>query len=143
MSSLTFIGLSQLLSKKGELLQQNTHSLLERVNSAWNNKRDLNKQISIELNDGELEVSIPQLRFKCCTESKLSLHEGSLVGVITFYTSRDEKKQEFHKVYLDWDNCMHFGTPESTPSIDTDYAENVEYHFMNALIESASQNHLI
>lgn len=143
MSSLTFIGLSQLLSKKGELLQQNTHSLLERVNSAWNNKRDLNKQISIELNDGELEVSIPQLRFKCFTESKLSLHEGSLVGVITFYTSRDEKKQEFHKVYLDWDNCMHFGTPESTPSIDTDYAENVEYHFMNALIESASQNHLI
>lgn len=143
MSSLTFIGLSQLLSKKGDLLQQNTHSLLERVNSAWNNKRDLNKQISIELNDGELEVSIPQLRFKCFTESKLSLHEGSLVGVITFYTSRDEKKQEFHKVYLDWDNCMHFGTPESTPSIDTDYAENVEYHFMNALIESASQNHLI
>ncbi|KWZ91859.1 MULTISPECIES: hypothetical protein [Citrobacter] len=143
MSSLTFIGLSQLLSKKGELLQQNTHSLLERVSSAWNNKRDLNKQISIELNDGELEVSIPQLRFKCFTESKLSLHEGSLVGVITFYTSRDEKKQEFHKVYLDWDNCMHFGTPESTPSIDTDYAENVEYHFMNALIESASQNHLI
>lgn len=143
MSSLTFIGLSQLLSNKGELLQQNTHSLLERVSSAWNNKRDLNKQISIELNDGELEVSIPQLRFKCFTESKLSLHEGSLVGVITFYTSRDEKKQEFHKVYLDWDNCMHFGTPESTPSIDTDYAENVEYHFMNALIESASQNHLI
>ena len=63
MSSLTFIGLSQLLSRKGELLQQNTNDLLERVNTAWNNKRDLNKQISIELNDGELEVSIPQLSF--------------------------------------------------------------------------------
>ncbi|HDR2843234.1 hypothetical protein ACR9GE_19555 [Enterobacter ludwigii] len=143
MSSLTFIGLSQLLSKKGELLQQNTHGLLERVNAAWNSKRDLNKQITIELNDGELEVSIPQLRFKCFTESKLSLHEGSLIGVITFYTSRDGKNEEFHKVFLDWDNCMHFGAPDSTPAIDTDYAENVEYHFMNALIESASRNNLI
>lgn len=143
MSSLTFIGLSQLLSKKGELLQQNTHGLLDRVHAAWNNKRDLNKQISIELKDGELEVSIPQLRFKCFTESKLSLHEGSLIGVITFYTSRDGKNLEFHKVFLDWDNCMHFGEPDSTPSIDTDYAANVEYHFMNALIDSASRNNLI
>ncbi|MEH3196669.1 hypothetical protein [Klebsiella variicola] len=143
MSSLTFIGLSQLLSKKGELLQQNTHDLLERVNAVWNNKRDLNKQIYIELKNGELEVSIPLLRFKCFTESKLSIYEGSLIGVITFYTHRDWKNQEFHKVFLDWDNCMHFGSPDSTPSIDTDYAENLEFHFMNALIESASRNNLI
>lgn len=143
MSSLTFIGLSQLLSKKGELLQQNTHDLLERVNAVWNNKRDLNKQIYIELKDGELEVSIPLLRFKCFTESKLSIYQGSLIGVITFYTHRDGKNQEFHKVFLDWDNCMHFGSPDSTPSIDTDYAENLEFHFMNALIESASRNNLI
>ncbi|HHT0346376.1 TPA: hypothetical protein ACTW75_001073 [Klebsiella pneumoniae] len=143
MSSLTFIGLSQLLSKKGELLQQNTHDLLERVNAVWNNKRDLNKQIYIELKNGELEVSIPLLRFKCFTESKLSIYEGSLIGVIIFYTHRDGKNQEFHKVFLDWDNCMHFGSPDSTPSIDTDYAENLEFHFMNALIESASRNNLI
>lgn len=143
MSSLTFVGLSQLLSRKGELLQQNTHGLLDRVNTAWNNKRDLNKQISIELNGGELAVSIPQLRFKCFTESKLSLHDGSLIGVITFYTSRDGKNQEFHRVFLDLDNCMHFGAPDSTTSIDTDYAEDVEYHFMNALIESALRNKLI
>ena len=143
MSLLTFIGLSQLLSRKGELLQQNTNDLLERVNTAWNNKRDLNKQISIELNDGELEVSIPQLRFKCFTESKLSLHEGSLIGVITFYTSRDGKKQEFHKIFLDWNNCMHFGALDSTAPIDIDYTEDVEYLFMNALIDSAYRNNLI
>lgn len=143
MSSLTFVGLSQLLSRKGELLQQNTHGLLDRINTAWNNKRDLNKQISIELNDGELEVSIPQLRFKCFTESKLSLHDGSLIGVITFFTLQDGKNIEFHKVFLDWDNCMRFGAPDSTTSIDTDYADNVEYHFMNALIESACQHKLI
>lgn len=143
MSSLNFLGLSQLLSKKGDLLQQNTSGLLERISTAWNNKRDLNQQISISLNEGEFELSIPQFRFKCFTQSKLALHEVSLMGVITFFTLQDGKNIEFHKVFLDWDKGMRFGSPDSTPSIDTDYADNVEYHFMNALIESACRHKLI
>ncbi len=143
MSALTFVGLSQLLSKKGELLQQNTIELLERIAITWGNKRDLNPQISVTMKDHVLEISIPQLRFKCFSESRLSLHEGTLIGVITFFTLLEGKNKEFHKVFLNWENCMSFMTPDSKPSIDTDYAENVEYLFMNALIESAMKAGLI
>ncbi len=143
MSTLTFVGLSQLLSKQGERLQQNTFELLESIATSLSNKRGLNPQISINMNDQELEVSIPQLRFKCFSESKLSLHEGSLIGVITFFTLHEGKNKEFHKVFLNWDNGMSFMTPDSMPSIDTDYAENLEYLFMNALTESAAKAGLI
>ncbi|KEJ66184.1 hypothetical protein AC88_0299 [Escherichia coli 3-267-03_S4_C1] len=38
---------------------------------------------------------------------------------------------------------MHFGALDSTAPIDIDYTEDVEYLFMNALIDSAYRNNLI
>ncbi|MBN3161117.1 hypothetical protein [Pectobacterium brasiliense] len=143
MSKLNFIGLSQLLSKNGDQLQQNMLGLIARISTYWGSNRDPNHQISITLNDRELEVSIPQMRFECFSESKLAIHERMLIGEVTFFTLCDGKSKEFHKVFIDQENYMSFTTYGSEPSIDIDYAKNIEHYFMNSLIEAAMRAGLI
>lgn len=143
MSKLTFSGVSSLLSKHGDDLQYQTKWMLERVSNYWTKSRTKNSQIDVELRESELYVSIPQCRFECTSESRLIFKNNAILSEVTFFVQDNDAKSAFHKLYVNQDLNVNFGTPTRDPVVDLEYSINFEENFMNELIQAASEADLI
>lgn len=143
MSPLTFSGVSNLLSKYGDDLQYHTKWMLDRVSNYWSKSRTKNSLIVVELREEELYVSIPQCRLECVSESRLIFKNNTILSEVSFFIQDNDTKTVFHKVYLNQDSIVHFGSPTREREVDLELADRFEEIFMNELIHAASEAELL
>lgn len=143
MSELTFSELSKLLSRHGDSLLFQTNLILESVGNYWNKSHTKNPLITFIFKNEKLEVTIPQCRFSCFSETKLVFIEGEILSQVTFFVEKNGKLDPFHNLYLNNDTIVNYESPKRPPEVSWSYARNVEEHFMNELIQAASKAGLI
>ncbi|MDT3606015.1 hypothetical protein [Cronobacter dublinensis] len=139
MSQLTFSGVSNLLSKHAENLQYQTKWMLERICNYWSNSRSKNSLIVVELREEELYLSIPQSRFECFSESRITFKDNKILSEVTFFVQHNDTKTAFHRVYVNADLIVNFCSYTREPDVDLEYANHFEEFFMNELIQAATQ----
>ncbi|WP_226067883.1 hypothetical protein [Dickeya zeae] len=137
METLKFAALSRALSLQGEDLLFKTKFLLNRVNNYWGKSKTLNSLITFDVANDELEIQIPQCKFHCFSETKISFIGNKPISEVCFYTKKNDENVPFVVFHIDTDNIMTIPGREEAPKIDLDYAQNVENHFMDELVEAA------
>ncbi|MGO0673256.1 hypothetical protein [Citrobacter werkmanii] len=143
MEKLKFAALSRALGTDGEDLLFKKKCLFDRVFTYWSTSRVLNQNITFELVNDELEIVIPQCAFRCFSETKIKFINNKPICEITFYSNKNEQNTEFVVFHIDKDNVLTIPALGDGPEIDLDYAENVENHFMDELIQAASRANLV
>lgn len=143
MSELTFSGLSNLLSRHGDDLLYQTGLILERVCAYWSKSHTKHSLITFNYENEKLEITIPQCKLSCFSETKIILIEGKILSQVTFFVEENGKQLPFHNLYIDKDATVNYGSPGRSPDVSWEHARNVEEHFMNELIQSASKAKLI
>ncbi|EIK0414770.1 hypothetical protein POU31_13275 [Escherichia coli] len=139
MSELTFAGLSSMLSRHGDDLLYQTNLILETVCNYWGKSHTKHSLTTFKFEKGTLEITIPQCRFSCFSETKLIFNEGEILSQVTFFVEKNGEQQPFHDFFLNTDGVVNYGSPKRSPDVSWDNARNVEEHFMNELIQSASK----
>lgn len=143
MSELTFSGLSNLLSRHGDDLLYQTDLILDRVCTYWNKSRAKHSLITFKYENEKLEITIPQCKFSCFSETKIVFIEDKILSQVTFFVEKNEKQLPFHNLYVNEDVIVNYESPGRSPDVNWSHARNVEEHFMNELIQAASNAKLI
>ncbi|KLQ48434.1 hypothetical protein ABF70_16520 [Enterobacter hormaechei subsp. steigerwaltii] len=128
-----------MLSRHGDDLLYQTNLILETVCNYWSKSHTKHSLTTFKFENGTLEVTIPQCRFSCFSETKLVFIENEILSQVTFFVEKNGKQQSFHIFYLNNDGIVNFGSPKRPPDVSWNHARNVEEHFMNELIQSASK----
>lgn len=143
MSELTFSRLSNLLSRHGDDLLYQTDLILERVCAYWKKSLTKHSLITFKYENERLEITIPQCKFSCFSETKIVFIEGGILSQVTFFVEKNGKQLPFHNLYVNEDVIINYESPSRSPDVSWEHARNVEEHFMNELIQAASKANLI
>lgn len=143
MEKLKFAALSRALGTDGEDLLFKAKCLFDRVFTYWSTSRVLNQNITFELANDELEIVIPQCAFRCFSETKIKFVNNKPICEITFYSNKKEQNTVFVAFHIDKDNVLTIPNLDDGPEIDLDYAQNIENHFMDELIQAASRANIL
>ncbi|WP_312731497.1 hypothetical protein [Atlantibacter hermannii] len=143
MKELTFSGLSNLLSRHGDDLLYQTDLILQRVCDYWNKSHIKHSLITFKYENEKLEITIPQCKFSCFSETKIVFIEGEILSQVTFFVEKDGKHLPFHNLFVNEDIFVNYESPGRPPDVSWEHARNVEEHFMNELIQAASKAKLI
>ncbi|MFX0565574.1 hypothetical protein ACNF5A_002364 [Kosakonia cowanii] len=143
MSDITFSGLSVMLSRHGDDLLYQTDLILKTVCNYWSKSRTKDSHTTFKFENGIFELTIPQCRFSCLSETKIVFIEGEIISKVTFFVEKDGEPHPFHNVYLNNEGIVNYGSPKRPPDVSWNFARNVEEHFMNELIQAACEANLI
>lgn len=109
----------------------------------YERERGMKEFISVQLDDGNIAVAIPSLKFNCLSRNRLVFSGKELVAEVEFFTCKAEDEISILKCYLTTQGRFIFHSIDTEPQYDFYSDQSIEPRLYGRLFSAASEKKLI